>query len=127
MIITLILKRLAAWRRYRANLRELGQLTDRELEDIGLSRGNVDYRRSHGRRVLNRVSLDISKALTPASGGRLALWGRARDFGAHVLSRARPHHRCRPRRARRPPGKSPGAASRSCCTKCARLSVDAGA
>ncbi|MBV9754221.1 MAG: DUF1127 domain-containing protein [Hyphomicrobiales bacterium] len=38
-----MLKRLAAWRRYRANLRELAQLTDRELEDIGLSRGNVDY------------------------------------------------------------------------------------
>ncbi len=43
MFITLILKRLAAWRRYRANLRELGRLTDRELEDIGLSRGNVDF------------------------------------------------------------------------------------
>jgi uncharacterized protein YjiS (DUF1127 family) len=43
MFITLILKRLAAWKRYRSNLRELGQLTDRELEDIGLSRGNVDY------------------------------------------------------------------------------------
>ena len=36
MFISLILKRIAAWRRYRNNLRELGQLTDRELEDIGL-------------------------------------------------------------------------------------------
>jgi uncharacterized protein YjiS (DUF1127 family) len=43
MFITLILKRIAAWRRYRSNLRELGQLTDRELEDIGLSRSNVDH------------------------------------------------------------------------------------
>jgi uncharacterized protein YjiS (DUF1127 family) len=43
MFIALILKRIAAWRRYRINLHELGQLTDRELEDIGLSRGNVDY------------------------------------------------------------------------------------
>jgi uncharacterized protein YjiS (DUF1127 family) len=43
MFITLILKRIAAWRRYRTNLRELGELTDRELDDIGLSRGNVDY------------------------------------------------------------------------------------
>jgi len=43
MFISLILKRIAAWRRYRANLRELGQLTDRELEDIGLSRSNVDH------------------------------------------------------------------------------------
>ena len=42
MFISLILKRIAAWRRYRNNLRELGQLTDRELEDIGLSRSNVD-------------------------------------------------------------------------------------
>jgi uncharacterized protein YjiS (DUF1127 family) len=43
MFVTLILKRINAWRRYRANLRELGQLTDRELEDIGLSRSNLDH------------------------------------------------------------------------------------
>jgi uncharacterized protein YjiS (DUF1127 family) len=43
MFITVILKRIAAWMRYRANLHELGQLTDRELADVGLSRNNLEY------------------------------------------------------------------------------------
>ena len=43
MFITNTLKRIAAWMRYRANLHELGQLTDRELADVGLSRSNLEY------------------------------------------------------------------------------------
>jgi uncharacterized protein YjiS (DUF1127 family) len=43
MFTTVILKRIAAWKRYRANLHELGQLTDRDLADVGLSRGNLEY------------------------------------------------------------------------------------
>ena len=43
MFMTVILKRIAAWRRYRSNLRELGQLTDRELADVGLSRSSLEY------------------------------------------------------------------------------------
>ena len=43
MFTTVIVKRIAAWMRYRANLHELGQLTDRELADVGLSRSNLEY------------------------------------------------------------------------------------
>ena len=30
------------WRRYRESVRELGRLTDRELHDVGLTRGEID-------------------------------------------------------------------------------------
>jgi len=43
MFTTVILKRIAAWMRYRANLRELGELTERELAEVGLSRSNLEY------------------------------------------------------------------------------------
>ena len=43
MFVTIILRRIAAWMRYRAHLRELGELTDRDLTDIGLSRGNLEH------------------------------------------------------------------------------------
>jgi uncharacterized protein YjiS (DUF1127 family) len=33
--------RLAYWLRYRATVAELGDLTDRQLADIGISRGNI--------------------------------------------------------------------------------------
>ncbi len=33
--------KLAAWRRYREAVRELSQLTDRELTDIGIRRGDI--------------------------------------------------------------------------------------
>ena len=33
--------RIAYWRRYRATVAELGDLTDRQLADIGISRGNI--------------------------------------------------------------------------------------
>jgi uncharacterized protein YjiS (DUF1127 family) len=41
MFITLLIERFSAWRRYRRNLAELSELTDRELDDIGLTRGEV--------------------------------------------------------------------------------------
>ncbi len=42
--------KLNAWRRYRASLRELYSLTDRELTDLGIARWEVDdvARRSAG-------------------------------------------------------------------------------
>jgi uncharacterized protein YjiS (DUF1127 family) len=42
--------KLNAWRRYRASLRELYSLTDRELGDLGISRWEIDdvARRSAG-------------------------------------------------------------------------------
>ncbi len=37
-----ISQKLAAWRRYREAIRELSQLTDRELNDIGIRRGEIE-------------------------------------------------------------------------------------
>jgi uncharacterized protein YjiS (DUF1127 family) len=50
MRIKFITAKLAAWRRYRASLRELAQLSDRELADLGLTRGEIEdvARRSAG-------------------------------------------------------------------------------
>jgi uncharacterized protein YjiS (DUF1127 family) len=37
-----ISEKLAAWRRYREAVRELSQLSDRELDDIGIRRGHIE-------------------------------------------------------------------------------------
>ena len=37
-----ISEKLSAWRRYRDAVRELSQLTDRELSDIGIRRGDIE-------------------------------------------------------------------------------------
>ena len=34
--------KLSTWRRYRDAVRELSQLTDRELSDIGIRRGDIE-------------------------------------------------------------------------------------
>jgi len=41
MIIVNVLELLRAWRRYNSSLRELNQLGDRELSDIGISRSDI--------------------------------------------------------------------------------------
>ena len=41
-----ISEKLAAWRRYREAVRELSQLSDRELDDIGIRRGDIEYHRA---------------------------------------------------------------------------------
>lgn len=38
-----ISEKLAAWRRYREAVRELTQLSDRELSDIGIRRGDIEH------------------------------------------------------------------------------------
>ena len=38
-----ISEKLNAWRRYRDAVRELSQLTDRELSDIGIRRGDIEF------------------------------------------------------------------------------------
>jgi uncharacterized protein YjiS (DUF1127 family) len=38
-----IADKLNAWLRYREAVRELSQMTDRELEDIGIRRGDIRY------------------------------------------------------------------------------------
>jgi uncharacterized protein YjiS (DUF1127 family) len=41
MLIANFLGLLRSWRRYNASLRELNQLGDRELADIGISRSDI--------------------------------------------------------------------------------------
>ena len=38
-----ITEKFAAWRRYRDAVRELTALSDRELEDIGIRRGDIPF------------------------------------------------------------------------------------
>jgi uncharacterized protein YjiS (DUF1127 family) len=38
-----IAEKLNAWRRYREAVRELSQLSDRELSDIGIRRGDIEH------------------------------------------------------------------------------------
>jgi uncharacterized protein YjiS (DUF1127 family) len=38
-----ISEKLAAWRRYREAVRELSLLSDRELDDIGIRRGDIEF------------------------------------------------------------------------------------
>ena len=41
--IKTISEKLASWRRYREAVRELSRLTDRELSDIGIRRGDIEF------------------------------------------------------------------------------------
>ncbi|WP_114947981.1 DUF1127 domain-containing protein [Microvirga calopogonii] len=41
MITSMILARLASWRRYRQTFRELDALNDRELADLGMGRRDI--------------------------------------------------------------------------------------
>lgn len=41
MILTHIIRFLRSWRRYNQSVRELSRLGDRELADIGISRGEI--------------------------------------------------------------------------------------
>jgi uncharacterized protein YjiS (DUF1127 family) len=38
-----ITEKLTAWRRYRETVRELTQMSDRELQDIGIRRGDIHF------------------------------------------------------------------------------------
>jgi uncharacterized protein YjiS (DUF1127 family) len=38
-----ISEKLTAWRKYRDAVRELSQLTDHELDDIGIPRGDIEF------------------------------------------------------------------------------------
>lgn len=42
MFITWLLSRIRAYQRYRQTLSELQRLSDRELDDVGLSRADID-------------------------------------------------------------------------------------
>jgi uncharacterized protein YjiS (DUF1127 family) len=41
VFVSLVIARVRAYLRYRASVRALSQLTDRELADIGIVRGNI--------------------------------------------------------------------------------------
>ncbi len=43
MTIKSITARFNAWRRYRLSVRELSQLSDRELNDLGISRADIEH------------------------------------------------------------------------------------
>jgi uncharacterized protein YjiS (DUF1127 family) len=42
MFVTYVLSRVRAYLRYRETVRELAQLTDRELEDLGINRFQIE-------------------------------------------------------------------------------------
>ncbi len=41
--IKTIAEKFNAWRRYREAVRELSQLSDRDLNDIGIRRGDIEF------------------------------------------------------------------------------------
>jgi uncharacterized protein YjiS (DUF1127 family) len=43
MSIRDIATKVQEWRRYRASVRELSRLTDRELADLGIRRGEIEF------------------------------------------------------------------------------------
>jgi len=43
MSIKGLTEKLQVWRRYRASVRELSQLTDRELADLGICRADIEF------------------------------------------------------------------------------------
>jgi uncharacterized protein YjiS (DUF1127 family) len=42
MTLKSLTSRFNVWRRYRASVRELSQLTDRELNDLGICRADIE-------------------------------------------------------------------------------------
>ncbi len=43
MTLKSVTEKLNAWRRYRASVRELHTLSDRELADLGISRNEIEF------------------------------------------------------------------------------------
>jgi uncharacterized protein YjiS (DUF1127 family) len=41
-MVKMIAEKVSAWRRYRVSVRELSRLTDRELNDLGLNRFDIE-------------------------------------------------------------------------------------
>ncbi len=42
MLLSLLAARISAWRRYRSSVRELSCLSDRDLNDLGISRADIE-------------------------------------------------------------------------------------
>jgi uncharacterized protein YjiS (DUF1127 family) len=60
--LTTLKARFAAWRVYRVTLRELSQLTDRDLADIGVSRSAIP---AIARRALARTPSELAPYVAP--------------------------------------------------------------
>ena len=58
-LLKTVSEKLSAWRRYRETIRELAQLSDHELHDIGLHRGEIEHiaRGSSAGKITARSSL----------------------------------------------------------------------
>ena len=41
-MVKMIAEKMSAWRRYRISVRDLSRLTDRELNDLGLNRFDIE-------------------------------------------------------------------------------------
>jgi len=59
MFVTMIAAKIRAYLRYRETVRELSRLTDRELDDLGLSRSEINFIA----RVRGMVAFDSVDAL----------------------------------------------------------------
>ena len=58
-LLKTVSEKLSAWHRYRETIRELAQLSDHELHDIGVHRGEIEYiaRSSSAGKITARSSL----------------------------------------------------------------------
>ena len=79
--IKTITEKLNAWRRYREAVRELSRLNDRELSDIGIRRGDIEFivRQSVAAAYLtdNAGVADSSQSMPPRISARRILPRRA--------------------------------------------------
>jgi uncharacterized protein YjiS (DUF1127 family) len=57
-LLRTVTEKVSAWRRYREAIRELSQLSDNELQDIGMLRGDIEYvaRRPPADKAVGRFS-----------------------------------------------------------------------
>lgn len=48
MTLSTIATKIQKWRQYRASVRELSRLSDRELNDLGIGRAEIEYVAKNG-------------------------------------------------------------------------------
>ena len=87
MFVTYILSKVRNYMRYRETVRELSQLTDRELDDLGISRFQIESVARRPRRRIIECCIAASPA--PAFGGRFLFWTPASRLEA-IIALLRP-------------------------------------